>query len=354
MKLETLSTKDSHRSPIIPFIIAAILLVAVSGCVPSELILQMESSHPAGYVADGVPDEATVVIPAEPSSTPTALAESPQPSPTAMPTGTATATPTPQPSPTAEPSPTPTATPEPIPLPTPDGVARTLRMPVLMYHYISEPPPGAGSVRRDLSVPPERFASHLRALRDQGYTTISLHDLTLALQIGHPLPEKPIVITFDDGYRDNYENAFPILQEYGYTGTFFLITSVIDEGHPDYMSWDQVIEMAAAGMEMQAHGKTHDDLRGRSVEHLVWQMLGPKESIEAHTGTPVRFFCYPSGRYDAEAIQVLHSAHYWGAATTRAGVDQRSDRMFELPRIRVRGDYDATRLLAVISSFMQE
>jgi len=220
-----------------------------------------------------------------------------------------------------------------------------------MYHYISTPPEGADAIRRDLSVPPERFEAQLAYLRDRGYTSISLHDLALALQIGYPLPEKPIVLTFDDGYRDSYTHAFPLLLEYGFQGAFFLITGFIDDELPAYVTWDQVIQMHEAGMEMQAHGHTHPDLRGRTVDYVVWQVLGAKEAIEARTHEPVRFFCYPSGKYDQRTIRVLHSAHYWGAVTLTIGVEQRSDGMFELQRIRMHGDDTVTDLASSLSWF---
>lgn len=277
---------------------------------------------------------------ATPLSTPSAT-----PTPTTFPTVAATFTPTAAPTWTPLPL-TPTATP--IPLPTPDGIVRTLRVPILMYHYVSTPPPGADAVRRDLSVTPEQFEEHLRFLAQAGYTSIPLHDLTLALQIGQPLPEKPVVITLDDGYRDNYEVAFPLLQRYGFTATFFLLTSVIDQEHPDYVSWEQVIEMDAAGMEMGAHGYTHMDLRERTVDYLVWQVLGSKEAIEARIGKPVRFFCYPSGQYDDLVVRVLHSADYWGAVTVALGDLQRSDAPFEMPRVRVHGRYSAEDLARVL------
>jgi len=267
--------------------------------------------------------------------------------PTSPPTDTPTETPTPTPAPTD------TSTPTPQPLPTPDGVPRRMRVPILMYHYLSAPPPGADAVRRGLSVSPEQFEQHLRYLREAGYETISLHDLALALQIGHPLPEHPIVLTFDDGYRDNYERAFPLLRAYGYTATFFLITGFIDDGNEAYVTWDQVVEMHEAGMEIEAHGHTHPDLRGRDVDYLVWQVLGAKEAIEARTGEPVRFFCYPSGKYDDLVIRVLHSAHYWGAVTVSPGVEHASDGMFELSRVRVPGDLTAAGLAATLNAYMR-
>ena len=278
--------------------------------------------------------------------------------PTTAPSKSAPCSPTPLPSPTRSQTPTATATSSttasptvsctPIPLPTPDGVLRTVRVPILMYHYISSHPESADEIRLDLSLPPKRFEEHLRYLREHGYTTITLHDLALALQIGQPLPQRPIILTFDDGYRDHYTQAFPLLRKYGFRGTFFVITSHIDQEHRQYLSWDQVKEMAGAGMEIESHGYTHVDLRQRTVDYLVWQMVGSREAIEERTRRPVRFFCYPAGKYDDLAIKVLHSAHYWGAVTVKPGVEHRSDAMFELRRIRIHGDYGARALASVL------
>lgn len=238
-------------------------------------------------------------------------------------------------------------------LPPPDGVVREARVPILMYHYVSEPPAGANDIRRGLSITPATFENHLRLLKTNGYHTISLHQLMLHLTRGEPLPEKPIVLTFDDGYRDNYENAFPLLQKYGYTATFFLITNFIDEGRPAYLTWDQVKELAQAGNEVGAHSRDHPDLRGRGTDFLVWQILGSKEAIQNGAGITPRFFSYPSGKYDADTIAILASAHYWGAVTVKQGVHQSSERPFELERIRIDGSYGADELKWVLSYFMQ-
>ena len=285
---------------------------------------------------------------ATPSLPPTAT-----PAPTRAPSPTPSATPTHSPTPTAEPTATLTLTPTdtPIPLPTPDGTPRSLCVPILMYHYISTPPADADAIRLDLSVPPERFEQHLQYLRAQGYTSIALRDLILALQSGHPLPEKAIVLTFDDGYRDNYLHAFPLLLKYGFKGTFFIITAYIDEQRPQYVSWEQVVAMHRAGMEIGSHAYTHVDLRNRSADYLVWQMLGSKEAIEARIGEPVRFFCYPAGKYDDLAIEVAHSANYWGAVTVEGGIEHTSDALFELKRVRIHGDDEVSRLDAVLRAW---
>ncbi|MEJ2560810.1 MAG: polysaccharide deacetylase family protein [Anaerolineae bacterium] len=131
-----------------------------------------------------------------------------------------------------------------------------------MYHYISEPPAGADVYRQDLSVTPADFEAQLSWLRSQGYEGITLTDLVYHLALGWSLPDKPVILTFDDGYRDNYTNAFPLLKKYDYVGTFFLVTRPIDEGDPAYLTWDMVKEMHQAGMVFGPHGYRHYDLAG--------------------------------------------------------------------------------------------
>jgi peptidoglycan/xylan/chitin deacetylase (PgdA/CDA1 family) len=319
--------------------------------------LMSDSTARAGLMASS-----SLTAIAEPSVPPSSLTFTPWPSATATPspqpsetvTSSPTATATLTATPTATTTPTVTATPSPTPwpLPTPDGALRVLQVPILMYHYISVAPLGADAVRQDLSVSPEHFEQQLQYLRAQGYESITLYDLLLAVQTGVPLPPKPVVLTFDDGYRDSYTYAFPLLQRYGYTGAFFLNVAFIDNQYPEYLTWDQVQEMAAAGMDMEAHGYTHPNLCDCDMDALIFQILRPKEAIEARTHQAVRFFCYPSGEYDERVIRVLHSANYWGAVTLISGVEQRSDSSFEWQRIRVRGDYDVQDLDRVLAAYM--
>ncbi|MBC7251332.1 MAG: polysaccharide deacetylase family protein [Anaerolineae bacterium] len=271
---------------------------------------------------------------------PTESAElSPTVTPTATSTATPTATPTLTPTATQTPTATPTSTPTPTPtpFPTPDGVVRQVNVPILMYHHIAVPPPDADIYRRDLSVTPENFAAQLQYLAEQGYQTITLYDLVYHLSLGWPLPPKPIIITFDDGYRDNYTNAFPLLRKYGFVGTFFILTEPIDQKQGEYLTWDQVRRMKAAGMDIEVHGRTHRDLRGRDTGFLIWEIVGPQEIIEARTGHQPRFFCYPSGQYDELVVAMLKSAYFWGAVTIEQGTLHTSENLFELQRIRIKG-----------------
>lgn len=223
-------------------------------------------------------------------------------------------------------------------------------MSVLMYHYLSEPPPGANRYRRDLSVSPALFEQHLAYLRDQGYESITFYDLLYHLTQGKPLPEKPVIITFDDGYRDNYDNAFPLLQKYGFSATFFVLTEPTNENSGDYMTWDQLREMAAGGMDIECHARVHENLTENDPDRLVWQVLGCREAIEAQLGQRPRFVAYPSGHYDDRVIAMFASDHYWGGITTRQGSEQRSDQLWEIQRLRVRNT-TTVDLLAELLAF---
>jgi peptidoglycan/xylan/chitin deacetylase (PgdA/CDA1 family) len=224
-------------------------------------------------------------------------------------------------------------TPTPTQVPLPDEA----EVPVLMYHYVSELPPNADAYRRDLTVSAEAFEAQLQYLDEAGYHPITLTDLYLYLTEGYPLPDRPIVLTFDDGYRDAYEVVFPKLLDQGFPGTFFVMATPAHYESPAYLTWAQMKEMSEAGMAIEAHGRDHVDLRNRSYDFLVYQILGIKEAIEYHTGRTPRFFCYPSGQRDAGVIEVLKSAGYWGAVTTEWGQTYTRENLLEMPRLRVRG-----------------
>ncbi|MBN1889649.1 MAG: polysaccharide deacetylase family protein [Thermoflexales bacterium] len=254
------------------------------------------------------------------------------PAPSDTPSPTATQTPTDTPSPTATPTATPTTP------PTPDGLQRNTHLPILMYHYISDPPPGADRYRLDLSVRPADFEAQLAWLAQNDYRAITLYDLYNHLVAGFSLPDKAVILTFDDGYADAYDLALPLLQKYGFVGTFFVMTGPADRGGDgQYINWEQITAMSAAGMDVELHCREHYDLRNRSNEFLVYQILGGKQSLEAHTGQPVHWFAYPSGRYEAAIIRVLKSADFWGAVTTQHAYTHTTSGLFELPRVRIRG-----------------
>ena len=269
---------------------------------------------------------------------------------TPSPTSTPSATPTPSDALTSPLSPVETPMPpfSPLPTPTYPPPPDALHVPILMYHYVSELPADAGSLRRGLTVVPEMFESQLQYLKDQGYETVLLKDLYDALELGKPLPEKPIVLTFDDGYKDAYTDVFPLLQKYESVGEFFVLATPPHYESPDYMTWADMQEMAEAGMSIQGHGRDHYDLRGRTYDFLVFQILGIKQAVEAHTEVPVTFFCYPSGKYDSSVLAVVESAGYVGGVTTEWGTTQTLDNRYTWPRLRVHGGWSLAKFVDVL------
>lgn len=251
----------------------------------------------------------------------------------------ATQTPTPEPSPTEialdlGPTSTPALPNLPAILPTP-FVTYTVRVPILMYHYVSTPPEDANKYRVNLSVEPDDFRQQMAFIREQGYQVIDLYDIIDPLVRSEEPPEKSVVLTFDDGYIDNYEIAFPILEEFGYTGTFFIVTEFVDFGVEGYMTWEMIEEMAAAGHRFESHTKSHPDLSNLKRSDLVWQILGSQETLAAHIGYKPQFLSYPSGRYNEETIELVEELSLWGAVTTRGGMWRSYYDRYEWTRTRV-------------------
>jgi peptidoglycan/xylan/chitin deacetylase (PgdA/CDA1 family) len=224
-----------------------------------------------------------------------------------------------------------------VPRPTPVPPA-SVRVPILMYHYVSSPAANADRLRRELSVEPAVFEAQMRWLKDAGYHTVTLDDVHAHLKFGSPLPDKPIVLTFDDGHIDHYSFVFPLLRSLEMTGTFFVVADFATYSYtnPDYLSWKQAREMADGGMRIESHARTHHDLRNRSFKYLVWEVLGSIEQIEAYTGRRPRFFCYPAGQFDDAVVRMLKSVEMDGAVTTVHGAQQKLANAYTWPRIRIR------------------
>jgi peptidoglycan/xylan/chitin deacetylase (PgdA/CDA1 family) len=334
--------------------LGGLLGVTLTGC-GEQQVDAVEAMPETAPVISELP--ATITVPtAAPALASAAEAPDPAipttiPTFTPIPTATATDSPTAIP-PTAVPTLTtipPTATALP-PLPTPVGVySWTLKVPILMYHYISTPPEGADKYRLDLSVTPEEFERQMAYLAENGFETVSLYDLSLAITAKSELPSRPVIITMDDGYVDNYENALPILQKYGMEATFFIVTQFIDEGRAGYLTWDMVEEMAAAGMRIEPHSKTHPDLSGAERDFVIYEMLGAQETIAAHTGITPRYFCYPGGRYDQQTMDIAAELDFWGAVTTADGQWHGFDDRFEWSRVRMRNSTTLPEFAALIA-----
>ena len=326
-------------------VLATVAAVAV-GCSRSAAVEPAAIPPPSGQVG------ALATVPALPTPAPMLLPpSSPTPAATAAPIvdptlalqatlTAAAAPPTPEITGEAVAAPQSAGAPESAataaPLPTPYGVySWTLKVPILMYHYVSDPPAGADEYRVDLSVSPAAFREQMTYLRDNGYTPVDLYALSTAIVGYTELPAKPVIITFDDGYIDNYHNACPILKELGFKGTFFIISEFVDRGREGYMDWPMIEEMARDGQRIESHSRTHPNLTEKEHDGLIWEILGAQETIAAHIGYRPRYFCYPGGDYNEATIQMLRELDYWGAVTTASGSWHGFNNRFEWERLRL-------------------
>ncbi|MDO8618955.1 MAG: polysaccharide deacetylase family protein [Candidatus Daviesbacteria bacterium] len=242
---------------------------------------------------------------------------------------------------------TPSATPKPTPRPNPIPAQRgkSVRVPILYYHYIGNNPNPADTVRDNLSVTPDRFDEEMGYLAKNGYSSITFDTLYASLNGNAPLPSKPIVISFDDGYTDFYFNAYPILRKYGLHAVSFIPTGLIGSGY--YMNWNQIKEIDASGLvSFQAHSVTHPNLTVLSDDQLKYQIFESKKVLQDMLGKTVNTFAYPYGISDERAWNIVKSAGFVGAAGTWYGTIESEGTQFDMPRIRISGAIDLASFAA--------
>ncbi|HEX8992833.1 MAG TPA: polysaccharide deacetylase family protein [Anaerolineales bacterium] len=274
------------------------------------------------------------------------------PTPTATdvpPTETRTATLPPTIAPTA----TQTLTPVPQATATPTWVTQgpdAVKVPILLFHHIAVSPIGSRYY-----VPPDKFDSELKLLHDWGYTTITTSDLVQAITQGASLPPRPILLTFDDGNEDNYANAFPIMQKYGFTGVLYIVVQYMNL--PNYLTADQIMEMAKAGWEVGSHSETHRDLIG-GTDSMRYEIVQSRQDLEARLGVPILTFAYPFGQENSAADDYVHFAGYIAAmGASGFSWEQGRGNLYVLQRCEIKGSDDAktfTRFLPWLgdSSFL--
>ena len=195
---------------------------------------------------------------------------------------------------------------------------------------------------RTNTVSPENLERHMAYLKGHGFHVLSFDELVRLTKDGASVPRKSVVITFDDGYEDNYVNAYRILKKYGFPAIIFVPSDLINtEG---YLSWEQVKEMAGNGISIGSHSRRHLYLPDLPEQEQREEIFGSKRIIEQHLGRPSDYFSYPIGGFNDQIKQFVKAAGYYGAAATNRGYDKTNKDVFELKRIRfgdrdVRNDY---------------
>ena len=225
---------------------------------------------------------------------------------------------------------------------------RTLSVPILMYHHVA-PAAAPGDIYPGLTVADADFVAQLAYLHEHGYHTIDLRQLFGALYAHKALPARPIILTFDDGYLDNYTHALPILRHAKDKAEFNIITGFVGRtlGVNTYMTWPQIKAMAAGGMEIESHTINHPDLGILPEDKVRYELRDSRAALQRELGVPVQFFAYPdgqpfkSGTAEAQALllKLLPAYGYVGALLDGPLTTSRQDAQapYQLERIRVSG-----------------
>jgi peptidoglycan/xylan/chitin deacetylase (PgdA/CDA1 family) len=220
-------------------------------------------------------------------------------------------------------------------------------VPILMYHVINPPPPGAKFP--GLYVSREELAAQVRALAQGGFHAVTMDQMHAAWTRGGSLPRKPIVLSFDNGYQSQYTNALPVLRGVGWVG----VENIQLTGLPPSqggMSEGQVRALVAAGWELDTQGFSHADLIVLSPSALHYQVAVARGEVQRRYHVPVNWFCYPSGHYNATVIAEVKTAGYVGSTTVVPGLATKAEDPYRLPRLRVLGGTSPRALLAQIAA----
>jgi peptidoglycan/xylan/chitin deacetylase (PgdA/CDA1 family) len=219
----------------------------------------------------------------------------------------------------------------------------TARLPILMYHRVA--PQGAAATAR-WRLTPEAFEEQLRYLRDAGFYSVTLDQWREAAQAKKPLPGRAVLLTFDDGYRDFAEQAWPLLKRYAFSAIMFLVAGKIG-GTNDWdrafgeevelMDWDEILALQKEGVEFGCHTVTHAPLTGLSPAELVRELARSRAILEEKLKRPVDAIAYPYGDQDRAVQHLTGACGYTFGLSCRPGTSRFQDRLLELPRIEVMG-----------------
>jgi peptidoglycan/xylan/chitin deacetylase (PgdA/CDA1 family) len=215
--------------------------------------------------------------------------------------------------------------------------ASTVFLPILVYHHIRQSSAGDSYALRRMTVTPEIFERQMKHLQDNGYHVVPFASLEDFLAEGKGLPAKPVIITFDDGWEDQYTVAFPILEKYSYPAAFFVVTNYL--GDRGFLSLDQLRAMANAGMRIGSHSRSHPYLgRIRDPNVLRDEIFESKKILEAELSVPITEFAYPYGSYSAAAVEMVKFARYKAARACNFGVFHSDADLYRLSAVTAPGD----------------
>lgn len=206
-----------------------------------------------------------------------------------------------------------------------------VKVPIFIYHSIRPYIRGESVLQDRFDITPELFEQQLIYLKDHGYITITPNELVNEIKTGTTtLAKKPVLLTFDDGWENQYVYAFPLLQKYHMVATFYVYTRPIDNQHWSYLSWDQLREMSASGMTIGSHTLTHPLLKHVSSVNMKNEITESKKAIERELKKPVFHFAQPFGYSDQGVEMAIKEAGYQSARGTHKGVYHSNADLFNL------------------------
>lgn len=225
-------------------------------------------------------------------------------------------------------------------------VPSRVAVPILIYHVIA--PPIANAPYPGLYVSAPQFAAQMRALKRAGYQAVTLDEVRAGWGGTGALPARPIVVSFDNGYRTQYTAALPVLRRLGWVGD----ENVQLSGLPPVqggLSGREVRGLVAAGWELDTQGWSHTDLNALDAAGLAFQVAHARSMLRRRYHVPVDWFCYPSGDYNAVVIGEVRAAGFVGSTTVVPGWARPGEDPYRLPRLRVLGGTTPAALLAQIA-----
>lgn len=222
--------------------------------------------------------------------------------------------------------------------------ARRTAIPILTYHVIGTP--YVGTPNLGLWVRPDVFAAEMAALRRAGYWGITLGQAWRAWTRGDPLPRRPVVVSFDDGYRGDYTKARPVLRRLGWPGVLNL---ELNDVGPRNLPASEVRGLIRSGWEIDSHTITHPDLTALPAQRLHYELVASRQQIRRRFGSRAYFFCYPDGRYNAAVEAAVQAAGYRAATTEDEGFATPAA-PYALRRVRVNETDTPESLLARLAA----
>ena len=215
-----------------------------------------------------------------------------------------------------------------------------LKIPIFIYHSVRAHIPNESQLQDAYDITPELLERQLAYLQINGYTAITLDQLATDLETGTTSPiAKPVVLTFDDGWQNQYKNAFPLLKKYHMTATFYVFTNPIGK-KPHFLTWDELREMDKAGMTIGDHTLSHPYFRTLPPEEIKIEATESKKILESELGKPVLHFASPFGSTNPQIQQTLKDAGYKTARTTYKGIYHARTDLLKLRGILVSDNFE--------------